>query len=149
MKNDFGYTNDPTELANVVSFREAAIADGWTLEKVYDHEPADSYGKLSRNGFLMHVNARDAERQHEWGAHKKGERYKYRYQAEITIWGPDGLVVKAPSPYSWEEISSGTTICSKCKSRNVPTQRVGFAGRVCAACLPEARASIETPGWCD
>ena len=105
----------------VTSYREAAIADGWQPKAGSDY-------RLLRDGFVM-----DARESCAWDC--------------IHIWGPDGLAIKVPSIYDWIAIQAGTKRCQFCKAKNVETQRVGFAGRCCAKCLPAKRAEIETPGW--
>lgn len=116
------------------AFRDAAIADGWSHKPTYTVEPESQACTLNRDGWHMSVYTRE----------KNG-----MYDTSITIWAPDGLVVKVPSVYDFEKINAGTSYCGTCKTHGVKTTRVGFAGRVCLSCLPSERAKIEVKGWCD
>jgi hypothetical protein len=81
---------------------------------------------------------------------RKGNLYNlHRYFPVGNNWAPDGLAVEPPAVYNFEELVRNSRTCEFCKAQNVDTQRVGFAGRCCAACLPDARKRIETKGWCD
>lgn len=134
----FGFTNKAEHLEGVRQWRDAAVADGWAIEPTYgDHESVDRAARLSREGFTCQILTRD-------NSDKGG---KWKAEADINVWGPDGLAVKVPAFYSWEALTAALSRCSACKATNVKTTRVGFAGRVCEACLPEQRRRVETPGW--
>ena len=136
MKNDFGFTNDDEEYQNVVKFREDAIADGWIAKPTYEHEPLESHATLEKEDFLMMLKAR---------VKKEG---KWKYEAEVTIWGLDGLVIEGfTSVYDWKEIKKGLKRCNYCHKTDVETQRVGFAGRCCEECLSVQQKRFEFPGW--
>ena len=132
----FGFTNDKAEYDRVVAFRMAAIADGWTLAPIYEHEPAESHATMSRDGFKAHVKARIKQ---------PGEKWKY--ETEVSLWGPDGLHIPTPEVYSMDTLVEALRVCPKCKAKDVDTVRYSFAGRCCNVCLPEMRRRHEYPGW--
>lgn len=117
-------------------WRLAAEADGWQFRPTYPSEPVEHAFRGEHEGFSIQGIARPG-----------GD--ESLPSASIHIWGPDGLAVMPPLAYDMVSIRRGTRICSFCDAEDVDTFRVGFAGRVCAACLPEARRRIETPGWCE
>jgi hypothetical protein len=112
----------------------AAVADGWAITPTYgDHEPVERAARLTRDGFVVQALMRDD--------------LPPVVGAAIHVWGPDSLTILVPQAYSYDSLVAGLRVCSKCRARDVDTQRVGFAGRVCAACLPAARKVAEYPGW--
>lgn len=128
---NWGFTNDPEDRDAVLAFRNAALADGWT-EK-------DATGEhFQKEGFVAYILVR-----------KGGPNDRYAFTAIVHLWGPDGLAIEPPEVYSWEKIRAGLTRCHYCGATGVPTERVSFAGRCCAACLPAVRAQLERPGWYD
>lgn len=136
----FDTHGDVAALDHVTSYRLAAVSDGWKQEPTYPgHESIEQAASLERDGWKMHVICRPTElnRRHQ----------TIRCSASIHIWGPDGLAVNVPLSYDWAELQDGLRACTVCKAVDVDTHRVGFAGRVCASCLPEQRRRIETPGW--
>jgi len=134
----FGSTNQQAELDRCRRFRIDAIADGWTSRPTYgEHESEERHATLDREGFTMHVKARD----------NSTRGLNFKYEAEISIWGPDGLAIAPPDSYSWDKIKTGTRHCNECGADDVDTERYSFAGRACAACLPKARAIHEFLGW--
>lgn len=136
MIDEFGLTNERKYLDAAATFRHAAIADGWSCIPTYgDRESAESHATLEKDGFKCHVMARELSGK------------KYQYQAQVSIWGPDGLCITAPVLYDWDVIESGVRRCGYCGQEDVDTQRVGFAGRSCEKCLPVARKRDEYPGW--
>ena len=137
MDNKFGLTNDINEHLAAVAFREAAISDGWIAAALYDNEPMESYAHLTKDGYAMHVNAR------------VGNSGCYKYQAQVSIWGSDGLAIKAPKIYDHDAIfKEGMNRCVNCGAIG-ETFRYGFAGRCCRICLTEMRKKYEFPGWRD
>lgn len=134
---EFGNSNEDAHILSVEQYRDAAVADGWKISPTYGNEPVTSAAKLRRDGFVMSVLAR----------RRTGGRYKY--EAGIHIWGPDGLGVEPPPIYSFAAIVAGTRRCSACGKGDVETTRFSFAGRCCRDCLPEMRRQHEQPGWCD
>jgi hypothetical protein len=132
----FGFTNDESQWNAANAYREAAIKDGWDVSQL-SSEPIESWCKLERLGFVTHVLARVLI------------GCKWKYQAMVSIWGPDGLAIPAPKTYDWSAISSGTTQCMSCGKAGVEIHRFSFAGRCCADCLPAMREQYEYPGWCD
>ena len=135
--NPYGFTNDKAEYDAVVAFRDAALADGWSIEPTYKNgEAAESYGTLFRDGFTMHAKARVKDVGEKWS-----------YEAEIVLWGPDGLCIPTPRVYSMDTLIKSLRVCPKCKTEDVETVRYSFAGRCCKACLPEMQRKQEYPGW--
>jgi len=127
------------EVSSAAEFMRAALADGWSLRKTYEQEPAETAFTMERDGFKLLGLARRGD---ECGPPLP--------TGSINIWGPDGLAIKTPIKYpGFETIKAGLEHCSACGKYGVKTQRVGFANRVCADCAPELRKTIETPGWCD
>jgi hypothetical protein len=115
-------------LEAVKAFRDAAVADGWSIEPAYSGESTDSAAKLKRDGFIMQILTRDAG-------------------AEVHLWGPDGLAINPPAVYSFDEITKGLLQCGFCKNFVDKIHRVGFAGRSCIHCLAAAQKELEFPGW--
>lgn len=134
---DFGLTNSDAQFDAANAWREAAIADGWTASPSYEGEPATSMCDLKRDGFHIRVASRL-------------EKGRWKYMAQVTGWGPDGMSIRLPTVYStFQLIQQQVRHCADCGKDDVDTFRVGFAGRVCAVCLPEARKKCEYPGWAD
>lgn len=128
-------------VAQAAAWRDAAIADGWSIEPTYGaSEPVERAARLRREGFSAQILTR---------LPVEGDRNQQYTDGSVHLWGPDGLAVNPGRTYDWAKLNAGLTTCSACKATDVPTERVGFAGRVCAACLPAQRRAIETPGWCD
>lgn len=118
------------------AWREAAIADGWSIEPIYVHEPQEHAFKLTREGFVIHGLARPIPGPNDTTP-----------VPQLNIWGPDGLAIEPPLTYDGEAIKRGAETCGACGDYPVKTERVGFANRFCAKCAPSHRAAIETPGW--
>jgi hypothetical protein len=136
MADQFGLTNDEQEIDEVSAFREAAIADGWEAKPGSAGELIESYAYLTKDGFTMHVLAR------------RQEGMKFKFQASVNIWGPDGLAIQLTGPiYDWESIKAGLRRCAECGKEDVDTQRYSFAGRCCADCRPELAKKHEYTGW--
>ena len=136
---------DFTEDARVAAaaYRLAAVAEGGESEPLYQNEPEEHAAKLrSAAGFVMHVIARSPDDRPEHVTRRAPE-------GGVHVWGPDGLAVRVGRTYSREEIDAGLTTCNNCGARAVRTFRYSFAGRACAACLPEMRRLHERRGWAD
>ena len=139
---DFGFTNDQARYDAAIAWRTAAIADGWKAEPIYpatEHSVGESMEracKLTRDGFVAQVYTRSPSG-------------RWKFEAKVNAWGPDRRAILVPVVYSWEAIQAGVRTCRYCKAVDVETHLVGFAGRACAACLPEQRRRQECPGWCD
>jgi len=122
-------------LMGVRQWRSDAIAAGWS------HEP--TYGESESEERAMRLHGPDGwvvqtlARTHESGG----------ATAMIYAWGPDGLAVDVPPFFDVAVLEAATRTCSRCEVTDVETQRVGFAGRVCAACIVDARKEVERPGW--
>lgn len=133
----FGFTNDAAHVEAVRAFVQAAVADGWSIEPTYPtHESVESAARLKRDGYVLMVLSRD-----------RGETSRYRYEAKVSGWGPDGLSIRVPKTYSWDAITSEPTTCRHCGATGVETFRYSFAGRACPVCVPGLRAMYERPGW--
>lgn len=136
--SEFGFSNDRADLETVREWVAAAVADGWNIEPTYKTEPQESAATLSKNGFRAMALMRDRGEIHD---------RRYRYEAHVSAWGPDGLAISVPKRYDFALIEKAVRRCGECGREDVDTQRVGFAGRVCAGCLPEARKKHEYSGW--
>lgn len=112
----------------------AAIADGWHGEPTYPNELFIHAWRLTRDGYTI------------LGLSRPGTD-KFMPTASVHIWGPDGLAIKPPLEYDSDAIIAGARTCSYCGEMDVSTHRVGFAGRACYQCLPDAKRKVETPGW--
>lgn len=112
----------------------AAIADGWATRPTYQNEPIERAMTLVRAGWHVSTLRRPPE------GRRKGE-------VSLSMWADDGLTINAPIVYNWEELLQLKRVCNYCQTRDVDTERVGFAGRCCVQCLPAQRKRIETPGW--
>jgi hypothetical protein len=123
-------------IARAIVWRERAIADGWTSRPTYEHESELTAFTLERDGYKVQGIARPT------APESMGH-------AEISCWGPDRLHIPVGETYDWNAIQRAVETCGYCGTYPVKTERVGFAGRCCAACLPKMRAAIETPGWAE
>ena len=119
-------------------WRNAAVADGWSIEPTYEHEPQEHAFRLRRDGFVVQGLARPIP-----GPHGTTPA------PQISIWGPDGLAIDPPETYDIEKIRRGAETCGSCGAYPVKTERVAFVNRCCAACAPDQRARLETPGWAE
>lgn len=124
--------------AQADAWREAAIADGWDVEPLYDCEEVERAAKLTKQGWVIFVFARTPEPGHKW---------KTNTQCEVAAWGPDRLHVDTPDVYDPQVLECGLRHCGRCNRDNVDVTRVGFAGRYCHDCVPEERKVQEFPGW--
>ena len=146
-KNEFGFTNDPQELEKVISFRDAAIADGWAIKPSYPSESMGRASRLEKEGFIIQVLSRDNTPESKFPPNPNDRvGIKWEYEVDIHIWGPDGLIIREPSSYDWEEIKKGVITCNQC-GKEGKTFRFFFAGRACAECLPALKKKYEKPGW--
>jgi hypothetical protein len=127
-------------IENVDTFREAVVADGWTVEATYDgYEPLEQAWTARKNGFSLQAIARPSKEYPNGRVSKE--------QAHIHAWGPDSLAVPVPEKYSMETLANAVNTCNCCGAKNVETFRYSFAGRACATCLPELKKKTEYPGW--
>lgn len=140
---EHAFTNDPQRLADARTWRDAAIADGWTAEPTYKSfgsESMESHATLRRGGFVAHAMCRTIDKvKQPWS--------KWLYEAQISVWGPDGKAIIPPAAYNWSALVAGLRHCKPCGADDVETFRYSFAGRCCEACLPKMRAQYEWPGW--
>lgn len=129
---EFGLTDDKKLLDAAAAFRDAALADGWT----HKDKASDGVVHLTKEGFVLHVMTRENPNGNTW-----------KYQAEVSIWGPDRLAIKPPDVYDWKAIQAGLMTCNECGATEVATVRFSFAGRACLKCLPEQKAKHEKGNW--
>lgn len=130
----FGLSDDRSAYDEAIAWREAAVKDGWSIKSTYKHEAVESHASLEKEGFVASVMARELNKS------------KFKYQADVTVWAPDGLQIRVPRIYSWDKIIEGIHTCNKCGEHG-ETYQYSFAGRCCAKCLPEMRKQYEQPGW--
>jgi hypothetical protein len=131
----FGFTNDKTVYDRVVKFKQDAIADGWQARPTYEgHESIDRVCSLQKDDWKMMVLTRT-------------DTGKWLFEADITIWAPDGLVIVPPLEYDWQAIQQRVNHCNACGKGNIKTHRYSFAGRCCEDCLPAMRKEHEYSGW--
>lgn len=131
----FGFTNDLTVLEAVRQWRDAAIADGWT-ERDMDNDPRRRRSHLNRDGYTAHTVTREGS-----------DGSKWKCEAAIYLWGPDGPAIEPPSIYDWAAITAGQRHCPVCGRDGVETFRIAFANRACAECRPCLRAKLEVGNW--
>lgn len=137
---EFGFSTSADHLLSVEQFRDAAVADGWSIAPTYpSHEPAEQAATLNRDGFIMMVLARPKS---------GGNTGNWTCSASVHIWGPDGMAIPPPPLYDWAKISAGVTTCGYCGAHPVKTERVGFAGRACPTCRPIEGAKLPR-NWAD
>lgn len=135
--------NNIEHLQRVQKFRDDAVKDGWSIKPTYfPHESVESASTLSKDGFVMSILTRTEDL-------IKYPNVKNLYEAEISIWGPDGLAIEVPDHYDMELIKKNMHKCSQCGKFVDETVRYSFAGRCCKDCLPVLREKYEKPGWCD
>ncbi|EJL40764.1 hypothetical protein PMI08_04231 [Brevibacillus sp. CF112] len=118
-------------LAEVKAWRDAAVADGWDIEPIYETESVETAARLGKEGFTAVVYARNRAN---------------RYDQSVCVWGPDRLSVKVPTVYDWDYIKSGLEHCEKCPTIG-PTVGLAFANRVCPACRAKYEAQYAGSGW--
>jgi hypothetical protein len=134
---DFGFTNSQADLDVVIAWRDAAIADGWDHEATYaPTEGEDRACRLRRDGYVAQVISR------------AGDAGKWKAQASVSLWGPDGMSIRPPKTYDWDAIRRGVETCHYCKAFPVKTERVAFAGRGCVTCAPKERVKLPA-NWAD
>lgn len=133
----FGLTNDEDLFNKIIKWRDDAINDGWSSEPYFESESIERAIKLKKDGFKASILTRN----------DSDKKQKYKYQAVITIWGPDDLQIKVPEKYDWNFIKLGVNCCNYCNSENVKTQQVSFAGRCCQNCIEIQRQKLEYNGW--
>ncbi len=133
--DEFGFTNNQAHYDAVIKFRDDAVRDGWSCVPTYDnHESMERAASLEKEGFKCHILSRT----------KVG---KWRFAAQVSLWGPDGLCITAPMEYDWEKIKSGIKRCVYCGKEDVTDiVCVGFAGRSCPECAPAENKKLG-PNW--
>lgn len=115
----------------VIAWREAALADGWTHEPIYKNEAEETAMQLDKEGFHAQVYLRENPS-----------------DFCLAVWGPDRLAIEPPVVYNFEGIKRLVNVCEKC-SKEGPTVRLAFANRVCPDCRKKFAPTYEAPGWCD
>lgn len=143
---DFGFTNDEAQYRQVKAWRDAAVADGWSVEPTYapqgksKGEPVESAAKLHRDGWTASILTRDNQ-------DKPGRKWKY--EAQVSVWDPNGRGVAPGATYDWDRLREDSLRCDKCGTLVDRVHHVGFANKACADCLPAMREKMEYPGWAD
>jgi len=135
MAANFGFTNKVEDYTAVVQFRDDAVEDGWSIEPSYKSESVDRASRLTRDGFIILIIARINEAGSKW-----------KYEAEVNIWGKDRLAIAASKKYDSGYITKGLETCLLCGATG-EVFRAGFAGRYCGKCLPDQKRLQEYPGW--
>lgn len=132
---DFGFTNYPTRHAAAITWRDAAIADGWSARATYGNsESFDRASSLDHpDGYKVMILSRTND--------KPGAKWKF--EAQVSVWGPDGLTIKPPAEYDMVAIRAAVENCHYCGKTGCKTERVGFAGRACATCAPVEENKLE------
>lgn len=110
-------------------WRDAAIADGWSVEPTYQHESVDRAFKLRRDGYVVQGIAREGDE-------------RTLPSAELHIWCPRGIAIPPPAAYDFEAIKKSEQTCGYCGDYPVQTQRVAFANRACEKCGPVEQARL-------
>lgn len=157
----------------VETWRDAAIADGWTFNPTYAHEDVNramtlqillasglKIGTTSLNRlFKTHVISRpNVLEGKDWSL---GD-------GTINVFGPDDLQIKVPLIYPGKQYFVDALVtCQYCGNgpnrhyfkdpatgdydlcHPVATYRFSFAGRACRQCIPELQKVHERPGWND
>lgn len=142
MNNEWGFNPTPEEKEVMLTWKAAAIADGWSDEPLYGSEGVERACKLRRDGFVAHVLTREPR---EAG---KGHMAQRQAEYKVTVWGPDDLVVGIHHPYSMAALQRALRCCSACGAEG-DTVRLAFADRVCPPCREKLKGEAERPGWCD
>jgi hypothetical protein len=135
---EFGFTNNIEDLESVRQWVADAVVDGWSIEATYRVESVERAATLVKDGYKALVLMRD-------NSNETGRRWKY--EAQVSAWAPDRMAISVPRHYDFALIEKAVRRCGECGAKDVDTQRVGFAGRACVACLPAARKKYEFPGW--
>lgn len=123
----------------VRNWRDAAIADGWSIEATYGSESVERAARLKRDSFLVSILTREPEPK-PWHANPPAEY-------SIFGWGPDGLALELGETYDWEFLNRNLLLCGACGKYKPKVVRVCFCNRVCEDCEPKERARLEKPGW--
>lgn len=111
-------------------WRDALLADGWQADGIYGDYAPDKSAKFERDGFVVHIYR---------AANSLSD-------GSISAWGPDRLALELPGVYDFAQMQDNMNKCMECGAHG-ETQRVGFAGRVCAACRIKLLPTHEYPGW--
>ena len=134
----FGFTNDKSRLLAVRAYRDAAVADGWSIRATYDgHETQERAAHLERDGYVISILSRTHT------------NMRWNYECMVSIWGPDKLAIHPPDMYDMALIERGMKTCHYCGLVVDVITRVAFAGRACVTCAPAAKGREEFPGWCN
>jgi hypothetical protein len=83
---EFGFTNDEQWYNAAIAYRNAAVHDGWSIRPTYEgHESVERAATLEKDDFTIMILTRDPT---------TSDIGKWKYEASIHIWGPDGLAIK-------------------------------------------------------
>src|SRR5271157_489350 len=95
VRNEYGFTNARIWYDRAVAWRDAAVANGWSIVPTYgDHEPVKRAARLEREGFTCQILTRD----------NSTEVRKYAFEASVSVWAPDGLSILVPNVYDWNAV---------------------------------------------
>jgi hypothetical protein len=152
----FNFTNDNSGYDKSCKWRDDAIADGWEHKATYDPQELESRAcSLSKlvdvPGLRLYPERRFTEGLHDFRAliitRANENDGKWKYEAGVSVWGPDGLALFPGEVYDMNFLIRGLKVCHFCHKEGVDTSRVGFASRCCRDCYPEAVKEAEYPGW--
>lgn len=119
------------------AYRDAAVADGWSLRATYEHEAVERAASLERDGWVMLIISRAPRDDTEMPT------------SSVCIWAPDKAQIRPPLTYDFAAMTAATKVCTQCKAEGVETKRLAFASRVCAACEESYARTHMGPGWCE
>ena len=117
-------------------YKETMEKDGWTFKYLF-HEN-DPIFKGYKDGYVCQLSLRNKDVDDFDSSFKR-----------INMWKPDGIAIKAPYIYSWEEIVNNSNICDICGKHSEKIVKIAFANKSCPSCEKEARKKYEFPGWCN
>lgn len=127
----------------VRQFIQDAIADGWASRPLYSDPEFGII--LEKNGMTIHARTEPQGCYGTWPG--RGTPNPMTDNASLSAWGSDGLVLQVSAPYDAEALVAAHQVCGCCGATDVETHRYHFAGRACAACLPDAKAKTEVGNW--
>jgi hypothetical protein len=124
------------KLDELRAWRDAAVADGWTLAPTYTSESVERACRLTRDGYTVSILTRAGD-ERSWPI------------AAINAWCPRNISLDhALKPeYDGAALIAGARFCPNCGAQDVDTVRIHFAMRSCEACVPSLRAEYEVGNW--
>lgn len=143
---DFGFTNYEAQYRRVKAWKEAAVADGWSIEPTYPPqgqnagESVERAARLHRDGWTVQILTRD---------NQDDPGRKWKYEAQVSVWDADGRGVTPGDTYDPNHLKESSMRCDGCGKLVEKVHPVAFANKACSECLPNMRREMEKPGWCD